>query len=264
MEIDTNPGENSVYEYIYAMLGAKPETAPPVSRVRLDVGDIHISHNDFHLFLERKQLLDLSASICDGRFREQKSRMLPAPNTRYAYVIEGAIPSWDGAAARGIPPKNMWGALVKTAMRDNLTIFHTASARDTASLCIYLHKQLTEGAIRFDANTTNTVTPDNNPDEPNTNPSSSSSSHVIPGTVHKRKRDNLATPSAILRAMLADIPGISVAKAETLLRAFPDVPSLMRATESEIASVKCGERKIGPKQASVVKSVFPMNAAQGD
>ena len=55
----------------------------------LCIGDIHIKFNEDIYIFERKTIKDLISSIHDGRYREQKARMLSTYNQRYlTYIIE--------------------------------------------------------------------------------------------------------------------------------------------------------------------------------
>ena len=221
--VDTNAGEDA---------GCAAMQDVQAERRRLDVGDILVQGEDLSVCIERKTWPDLCASICDGRLQEQKSRMLRDERTRYVYAVEGAeVEAWDGFH-RGMRQKCMWGALVKMQMRDDIAVFHTRSPQDTAALAMYIAQQLREGGFR-----------------------AGGGSEAVAG-VQKRKRDNLADPAAVLRAMLTVIPGMSAAKAEVLLRAYPTVSKLVAATPTEIATQSCGARAIGPKLATAVKAVF--------
>ena len=74
-------------KYIIKLIG----NAPFVETQNLDVGDIHfLIDNELILVIERKTLKDLSSSIKDGRFREQKAR-LSVLNCEMLYLIEGFI-----------------------------------------------------------------------------------------------------------------------------------------------------------------------------
>lgn len=237
--VDTNSAEDGVFAALQSMtvLAASGcadgmRVNVPSERRRLDVGDMTISNGVRTFVLERKQWSDLAASICDGRFKEQKSRMLSTDNTLYMYVIEGALGSWD-ASCRGMKHTCMWAALTKTCLRDGIPVFHTLTETDTASLIAYLYTQLTTHG--FDAHPGN---------------------GVVSGSAAKRKRDNLESPADALRAMLCVIPGVSKAKADTLVQRWPHVTQLSSASESDIAHLKCGDRNMGPALARRIRSIF--------
>jgi ERCC4-type nuclease len=225
IRVDTNSAENGVF-------GALQRMNVPSERQRLDVGDITISNGARTFVIERKQWSDLAASICDGRFKEQKSRMVSTENTLYMYVIEGSLGSWD-ASCRGMKHTCMWAALTKTCLRDGVPVFHTLTETDTASLCAYLYTQLSTNG--FDP------LPGNG---------------VVSGSATKRKRENLDSPTDALRAMLCVIPGVSKAKADILVQRWSHATLLSSASESEISNLKCGDRNIGPSLARRIRSIF--------
>ena len=57
---------------------------------QLDVGDIlYRNGEEVILIIERKSVNDLKASICDGRGREQKARLLGStPKERIMYLLK--------------------------------------------------------------------------------------------------------------------------------------------------------------------------------
>jgi len=74
-----------------------PKSIPTecIKSVALPVGDFVVSETeDFTsaiYIIERKSISDLAASIVDGRFREQKSRLAESLNSEsVVYLIEGS------------------------------------------------------------------------------------------------------------------------------------------------------------------------------
>ena len=60
----------------------------------LEIGDIIFYHEDkIVLLIERKTITDLSSSIKDGRYREQKKRLLCCgiPVDKVLYLLEGDV-----------------------------------------------------------------------------------------------------------------------------------------------------------------------------
>ena len=56
----------------------------------LMLGDIHITYKDLTYIFERKTLQDLQSSIKDGRYKEQKARLLSNTSQKFiTYIIEG-------------------------------------------------------------------------------------------------------------------------------------------------------------------------------
>ena len=82
---------------ILEKLEANPQLLSSYKKEYLDLGDFVFSDAKGHtLFFERKTWADLAASLKDGRFREQRSRLLEqrdssaaAETSKLCYIIEG-------------------------------------------------------------------------------------------------------------------------------------------------------------------------------
>ena len=225
--VDSNPGEDAVYSHLCNIL----HDAPAPKRARLDIGDICIHVEEATMIFERKTWEDLAASIQDGRWSEQKTRMVAEANTQYAYIIQGEIPSWN-QETRHVAMQSRWASLVKTSLRDRIAVFFCKEASDVAHLCAYVAKQLETSGF---------------------NPSLRS--QTLPGTT-KRKRNNFDDPRHSLRAMLTIVPNVSANKAHAIVEQYPSVASLCLANKSDIASIVSGSRRIGPKTAAHLKEIF--------
>lgn len=66
------------------------ELAIPFENCSLPLGDLECSDHTFRLLFERKSWNDLHSSIADGRYREQRSRLLQSrsPTSKFAYCID--------------------------------------------------------------------------------------------------------------------------------------------------------------------------------
>ena len=246
--VDTNAAEDGVFEALRRGCDAADDGDRAVVRRRLDVGDVLVTSGEDQepdgrrtICLERKRWDDLAASVCDGRWREQKARMLPTPGLRYAYVVEGAaVEGWGGAhrGGHGVRHKALWAALVKTQLRDGMPVFHTRSPEDTAALCAYLHEQLHAGL----GTTTEAAAPP----------------VVIAGTAScTRKRSNLEDGADALRAMLAILPGMSAARAHVVVAECGNTAADVAATSTaRLSDIVCGTRRLGPKTAARIKAAF--------
>ncbi len=67
---------------------------PDAIHTILPMGDFHFQENEYELLVERKTWHDLHQSIRDGRFREQRSRLLEWRSScqKFMYWIEGSFP----------------------------------------------------------------------------------------------------------------------------------------------------------------------------
>ena len=225
--VDTNAAEDFVYTHCLAH-------TLPVKRQRLDVGDIELCFENTKYVLERKTWSDLASSICDGRWSEQKSRMCGEENinTQYGYIIEGNLLGWQPTQNSHMTPTCLWGALLKTQLRDRMNVFYTNNKESTSALVEYIYKQMMSGGLDTKPNQT------------------------ISGVNTKRKRDNLNSPESIYVAMLVVIPGMSKPKADIICGAYPTIKALTEANEKEVAILKCGSRKLGPILAKMICNTF--------
>lgn len=98
----------------------------------LPLGDIHIviDGNPVYIF-ERKCLSDLLASVNDGRYKNQKLKLLETYGVeKIFYIIEGRYDFTE----HNTTDKTIHGVVINTLLRDHIGIFNTSSVRDTANL----------------------------------------------------------------------------------------------------------------------------------
>ena len=179
------------------------------------------------LFLfERKRVDDFAASIKDGRWREQKARMLAwrtqHPDCRVFYIIEGSM------SRVSLPKKTLFSAMTNTMLRDGIQVLRTASLVETA-----LYLQL------FSAKCNQHL------------PSHSG----IKAPQSKRKRNEDHT---FLR-MLMCIKGVSERVAEAIIAVYPNVAALQQQLQEDaqqLRNIAIGKRKIGKKVIENLQSYF--------
>lgn len=113
---------------------------------QLSLGDVIIKVNeeDFIVF-ERKTLSDLASSIIDGRYSEQKQRLLAnyQPSNVY-YIIEGNfdfLPS-DKLHDVSLPKKTIISCIINTIIRDHIQIFLTKNVQETAELIKEVYQRI--------------------------------------------------------------------------------------------------------------------------
>lgn len=105
----------------------------------LDLGDIIIEINDkICIIIERKTISDLCHSIKDGRYREQKNRIMNALNCkiRKIYLIEGT----DMSDFR-LPKSTFNSVIYNTITRDNLHIMRSTGIKHTIKIIDNIYKR---------------------------------------------------------------------------------------------------------------------------
>ena len=100
---------------------------PESDREQLSIGDIHINFEFRKIVIERKTLKDLQASIRDGRYKEQKTRLL-ASGFEIWYIFEGI----DLSNFSSVSYKALISAMTNCIVRDKISVFRTKDTEETA------------------------------------------------------------------------------------------------------------------------------------
>jgi ERCC4-type nuclease len=173
---------------------------------------------------ERKSVADLEASILDGRYREQRTRLLShcqLNGYRPLYIIEGEL---DRIAGR-LSKQALRKFLTRLTLRYGVAVLQTDSTDDTAKLCRELADQLKEDPKVFQTEEAAKV--------------------QYTDTISVYKRANKDDPAVFASAVLQNCSGISAAGATAVLAAYPRLTDVWAATEQQLAAVVVGKRKLG-------------------
>ena len=195
----------------------------------MPVGDIWIGIEDGKtngLIIERKSAADLEASILDGRYREQRARLLSYTVEKKAhpvYIIEGSL---ERVGARLKGPALM-KHITRLAIRYKVTVFQTGSKKETADLCLLLAEQWTADPTTFEVPT--------------------ELSYVESRGVTKGA--NSDDPKVFATSVIGCCRGISTAGALAVLEAFGSLAGVWAASESALAAVQVGKQKLGAVKA---------------
>jgi len=129
----------------------------------LPIGDFIIQSditniNTIEMIIERKSIKDLCASIIDGRFREQKTRLFDCVKdvSRITYIIEGAKGLQVLENESDINKKNMLsqniinGSILNLIYKHNYKVLQTDNKFDTFNNILLLYKKFTNGDLKND------------------------------------------------------------------------------------------------------------------
>jgi len=111
----------------------------------LHVGDIAITdaQENIIIVMERKTLADLKASIFDGRYKEQKNRLLTNfKNRQILFIIEGDHQF-------GTLDNILISTFIHSIFRDHVQMLFTKDCRDTAILVREIHKRVCKNPEYF-------------------------------------------------------------------------------------------------------------------
>ncbi len=204
----------------------------------LDIGDALIEdiENGIQLVFERKTLSDLSASLKDGRYKEQKHRLLATyPSKCITYIIEeGSLLQHD---AYGMRKSVYTGIYTHSMYRDGVHVVFTKNIAETA-------EWIRDVATKCKENPAKMVQEGTDPN------------YLHSRKAKCRKSDNI-DPEACYKLQLCQIPGISYKVADSLIKEFPTLLALMNyigTFDSKSAAVKeiSALPMIGKKKAATI------------
>lgn len=114
---------------------------PSVSIQSLDVADIQFHYNTTPiLYIERKTINDLAASLNDGRYHEQKARL--KNRSRVIYLIEGSIDELNPYYSKVLDNEKFKGCIINTMVRDNIHIYQTKNMDESVQFITDIYKRL--------------------------------------------------------------------------------------------------------------------------
>jgi len=209
-------------------IGTGSTNANSVSSVSniVDTTESKEDHGAFQvgLLIERKSIRDLEASILDGRYREQRGRILSYCNdkkTQPLYIIEGSLSSATGRLQKPALMK----FINRLVLHYQIPVLHTESVKETAELIQTLIAQWKEDPESLQRKTDLVKVTDG---------------------LHVQKKSNAMEPTQFGISCLAQCPGLSVKMAEALIAVFGSLRGVMEAPVKEVEQVKVGNRKVGP------------------
>jgi ERCC4-type nuclease len=212
----------------------------PVADIWIGVCDLQNQHNQQFqetkangIMIERKSASDLEASILDGRYREQRSRLMTHATEKkahVAYIIEGDLDRLGATLTKQALLKH----LTRLALRYKIAVFQTACLKETAELCAILKDQWTSDPTTFEQPTTMTYIE----------------------TRGKTRQENSDDPAVFATSVLQACRGVSHTGAQAILAVFKNLEGIMAATAAELAAVQVGKQKLGQVKATRLHSLL--------
>ena len=194
------------------------------------IGDIQVGN----ILIERKTVKDFEASVLDGRYREQKTRLLATCQEKSLsplYILEGPFSSTTGRLQ--VPA--IMKLVARLQYKHGIPVIQTGGLEETATLVKALADYYTEDPTNFVRSTEPLRAVD---------------------SVHVVKKVNANDPKQFMMAALAQCPGVSIKMAEAIHTAFPTWTALMGADEKGLEMiVQANGRKVGPV---VAKRLFAL------
>ena len=188
----------------------------------LEIGDIQFIENDKIIYiLERKTINDLGASIKDGRYKEQKMRLLSNHSDNIYYIIEGNIDDCNT-----LNRKALMGSIINMSFRDNIKVISSNNIKDTYDIIIQIQKKYNEGKFKKIETTQDNYI----------------------STIKTNKKENMNKELCNI-IQLATIPGVSQNISKIIMEKYETLSNLIEEYKKTdnllLADISLGKRKIG-------------------
>ena len=203
----------------------------------LDIGDIHIVSNDKTWVIERKTVNDLLASVKDGRYKEQKTRML-ASGYDITYIIEGD----DILCGKSERNQQLLSSIYIYCMyRDNIHLVFTKSIEETATYILTMCTKIIDKPEKF----VKDIKDDDAGDGQN-----------YINCIKMKKMANV-TPENCFLMQLSQIPTISATIAKYIQKSYSSMKDFIKAIEEieetqDRINMLCKIEKIGKEKAKKI------------
>lgn len=211
----------------------------------LAVGDFAIRSEEGQTLLvaERKSHADFAASNADGRYREQRARLMAARGggTAVLYVLEG---TWTGRDDTAVGWRTTEGQLrrltTRLLLRYGMPVLMSRDVADTATWARLLLTQVTDDGAVFV------------PEEGGVAVTAALAG--LTAALSTAKKGN-KTPASTAAAMLSAVPGLGEKRVMALL-AERSLGELAAMSVEEVAGLVVGGKRIGTAVATTIVSAL--------
>jgi ERCC4-type nuclease len=212
---------------------------PTLTLITPPVGDIWIGDMSGTLLLEggvileRKSLSDLEASIIDGRYEEQRGRLLAYANEHkvaIGYVIEGETAGFQGRRFTG---DSVLKIIARIQFHHRIPVFQTKSLEATMALATLIEAEWVKDKMHFSWQ-------------------SSAGNSATPVAASYTKSNSRDSPDSFLLGVLTQCRGVSETLGRLILEKAKNLEGLMALGEADIAAISdsTSKRKVGKAVAA--------------
>jgi len=200
------------------------------------------------VLLERKTAEDLGASQKDGRYREQRARLLAkrGAGTAIGYLLEA--PAWSPTLSRtwcrgAFSEVNLQTAIIRLQMRYTIPVLQSTGLKETVAWIRRIAASLKTDPAVFKTGLAGTAT---------------EAAAVYKDAIHVKKAANMDA-SLLLTTVLRTIPGVGPTAADAIVgHVGGSFPAFYALGEAELAAIPLltGKRKLGATVAGKLWGAF--------
>jgi crossover junction endonuclease MUS81 len=206
----------------------------------LELGDyVYNLNNNPYIIIERKTVQDLAASIKDGRYREQKIRLLEEQQkgVKIIYLIEGNV----HLKTSGIPSSTFFSVIINGMIRDNIYTYISKNIEESVKFIEKIYQQLEKTKNEINSKNTEKLHEKLHENIENIDIEYAS-------CIKSNKKENLTHHVCYIN-QLSQIPGISTKIASSIVNKYPTMLKLINKLEIDEGDLledhKIGNRRIG-------------------
>jgi ERCC4-type nuclease len=207
----------------------------PFQTALLDVGDILIqtAEGEPLLVAERKTHADFAASLVDGRYREQRTRLMATRGQGIAvlYMLEGDWSPNTDRMFHGTSEIQLQRLTSRLILRYGMPVLTTSSLVDTARWCGRLLQQIVAEREVF---------------HPKALAAEMTGAMATYTTTFSAVKKGNKDSAGVAVAMLSAVPGLGGKRVVALL-AQKSIAELVSMSAEEIGALQVGGRKLGDK-----------------
>jgi ERCC4-type nuclease len=216
----------------------------PFQIAGLDVGDFLIQNEAGEplLVAERKSLADFAASNADGRYREQRARLMAVRGSGVAvvYILEGTWSAGEDRLFGRTPEKQLKRLVSRLVLRYGMPVLTSESIADTARWARLLTEQIGDDATVFVP-------------EGDLATSQTAAMAGMTAVLSTAKKGN-KTAAGTAHAMLSAIPGLGSKKVDALL-ATHSIADLVSLTAVNLSELQVGGKRLGVLGATIASAL---------
>jgi len=191
-----------------------------ITKEQLELGDIIIKIDDdldSTFVYERKTMNDMISSVKDGRYKEQKTRLM-SNYENINYIIEGT----DIICSNNSHSQQLLTSIYYYSMyRDNINVLFTKNVKETVTLILLISTKMVDKPENFKAQSSKDNKEQKEPIE-----------YIDVCKIKSKKISNIDKDTCYL-LQLSQIPTISKQLAKNIKEVYPNLKSLLAILEDE-------------------------------
>ena len=202
-----------------------------IEKKQLELGDIHKSFKNNIFIFERKSVNDMVSSIKDGRYKEQKHRLLSnIPANKITYIIEG-----DTVISKHNNQNILSSVYMHSMYRDGIHLAFVKNIEETATYILTLCTKIIDNCDKFIKNNDEAL------------------SYIDTCKIKSKKIANIDVKTCYL-LQLSQIPTISIVIAKNIENKYPTLRELLKSLDETDNKEKllCDIDKIGKDKAKKI------------